>query len=126
RIQQLFQNLISNAIKYMDKPEGIIRIGCEDVSNEWHLYVADNGPGIEAKYFDRIFRIFQTLNSRDDYESTGVGLTIVKKIVDLHGGRIWVESEKGQGARFVFSLPKSANQPVIENKQYEGSSKTMA
>jgi PAS domain S-box-containing protein len=105
RIIQVFQNLLSNAIKYMDKPRGHIRIGCVEENGFWNFSVADNGPGIEEKHFERIFRIFQTLSSRDEFESTGVGLTVVKKIVELYGGKIWVESKLGEGSTFFFTLP---------------------
>jgi PAS domain S-box-containing protein len=106
RITQVFQNLLSNAIKYMDKPQGDIVIGCTEEGNFWRFRVSDNGPGIEAKDFERIFKLFQTLTRRDDSESTGIGLTIAKKIVELYGGRIWVESEVGQGTTFFFTFPK--------------------
>jgi PAS domain S-box-containing protein len=106
RITQVFQNLITNAVKYMDKPEGQVVVGCQDAGDCWQFSVADNGPGIEEKYFDRIFKIFQTLVPRDEFESTGVGLTLVKKIVELYGGRVWVESELGKGSTFCFTLPK--------------------
>jgi len=106
RITQVFQNLMSNAVKYMDKPQGQIRIGCVEEESCWRFSVTDNGPGIEEKYFEKIFQMFQTLSPRDEFESTGVGLTVVKKIVETHGGRIWVESKVGEGSRFLFTLPK--------------------
>jgi len=107
RIIQVFQNLIGNAVKYMDKPEGHIRIRCIEEDGFWKLSVADNGPGIEEKHFERIFQIFQTVSSvRDKYKSTGIGLTIVKKIVEIYGGKIWVESELGEGSTFSFTFPK--------------------
>ncbi len=106
RIGQVFQNLIGNAAKFMDKPEGTIRIGCVADGEYYTFSVSDNGPGIEEKHFDRIFQIFQTLLSRDQFESTGVGLALVKKIVDMYGGRVWVESRVGQGSTFFFTLPK--------------------
>ena len=106
RIRQVFQNLISNAVKYMDKPKGRISIGCADEATRWKFNVTDNGPGIEEKYYDKIFKIFQTLKPRDEYESTGIGLTIVKKIVELYGGKIWVESTVGQGTTFFFTVLK--------------------
>jgi signal transduction histidine kinase len=107
RITQVFQNLLSNAIKYMDKPQGNITVGCVQDDGFWKLSVADNGPGIERKDFERIFKLFQTLARRDDCESTGVGLTVAKKIVEIYGGRIWVESEVGRGSTFFFTFPKS-------------------
>ena len=113
RITQVFQNLLSNAIKYMDKPKGEIKIGCVEEDGYWKLHVADNGPGIDKKYYTKIFQIFQTLNPRDEIESTGVGLTLVKKIVEMYGGRIWIESTVGHGSTFFFTLPKKEN---VEDK----------
>jgi len=106
RMEQLFQNLIENAIKYMDKDKGIIKVACVDKETEWEFSVSDNGPGIDRKYHDKIFQIFRTLSARDKHESTGIGLTLVKKIITLYGGSIWVESEEGNGAAFFFTLPK--------------------
>ncbi|MBN1359414.1 MAG: PAS domain S-box protein [Sedimentisphaerales bacterium] len=109
RVSQVFQNLITNAVKYMDKPQGQITVTCVEDGNAWKFSVTDNGPGIEEKYFERIFRIFQTLAPRDEFESTGVGLTLVKKIVELYGGKVWVESVVGQGSTFHFTLPKQSS-----------------
>jgi len=106
RITQVFQNLLSNAIKYMDKPQGQIKIGCIEENGFWKFSIADNGPGIEEKYYEKIFQMFQTLLSRDEFESTGVGLTVVKKIVEMYGGKIWVESKVGEGSTFYFTLSK--------------------
>jgi len=106
QITQVFQNLLSNAINYMDKAQGRITISCTDDGNYWKFSVTDNGPGIEEKHFDRIFKVFQTLTPRDESERTGIGLSVVKKIIELHGGRIWVESEPGRGSSFYFTLPK--------------------
>lgn len=106
KLQQVFLNLIHNAIKYNDKEDIQVEIGCEDAGNDWKFFVKDNGPGIEARYHEKIFVIFQTLNARDEVESRGVGLAIVKKIIEEEGGKIWVESEKGKGATFYFSWPK--------------------
>ena len=105
RLGQLFQNLIDNAIKFMDKPKGLIKIGCRKDSNFWEFYVSDNGPGIEEKYFDRIFQIFQRLISRDKQEGTGVGLSLVKRVVQIYGGNIWLKSKPGEGTSFYFTLP---------------------
>ncbi len=110
RITQVFQNLLSNAIKYMDKPHGEISVGCEEAEGFWKFSVRDNGPGIEEKYFDRLFKLFQTLERRDSRESTGVGLAIVKKIVEGYGGKVWVESEIGRGSAFFFTLPRTPEQ----------------
>ena len=106
RMLQLFQNLLSNAIKYLDKPEGLIRVGRVEHEDEWEFSISDNGPGIEPRHFQRIFQLFQTLAPRDRVESTGVGLALVKKIVELYGGRVWVESQPGTGSTFYFTLPK--------------------
>jgi Na+/proline symporter/nitrogen-specific signal transduction histidine kinase len=107
RLQQVFENLVDNAIKFMDKPEGDIRINCVDEGTRWRFCVADNGPGIDRRYHEKIFQIFQTLAPRDQKESTGIGLTLVKKIIDLNGGQVWVESEEGSGSRFFFTLAKN-------------------
>jgi len=116
RIMQVFQNLLSNAVKYMDKPQGQITIGCVEENGFWKFSVADNGPGIEEKYFEKIFQIFQTLSPRDEFESTGVGLSVVKKIVELFGGKIWVESKLGEGSTFFFTLPKEKSEVADDAK----------
>jgi two-component system sensor kinase FixL len=105
-LTQLFQNLIGNAIKYNDKAEGRVRVTCSEEDKDWHFAVIDNGCGIPRKQFGRIFDMFTTLRARDQYESTGVGLPIVKKIVESHGGRVWVESEEEQGSTFHVCWPK--------------------
>ncbi|HEY0858881.1 MAG TPA: PAS domain S-box protein [Albitalea sp.] len=107
RAQQLFQNLLSNAIQYMDKPRGEILVDCRPASAGWHFRVRDNGPGIERRHWERVFQLFQSLTKRNSSESTGIGLSLVKKIVEMHGGRIWLESEPGQGCTFHFTLPRS-------------------
>jgi len=104
RIMQVFQNLLSNAVKYMDKPQGHIKIGCVEEKGFWKFSIADNGPGIEEKFFEKIFQMFQTLSPRDEFESTGIGLTVVKKIVEMYGGKIWLESKLGEGSTFFFTL----------------------
>ena len=106
RIQQLFHNLVSNAVKYMDKPQGEIDVGWADEGAHWRFHVRDNGPGIAERHFERIFQLFQTLAPRDRVESTGVGLALVKKIVEMYQGRVWLESELGKGTTFYFTLPK--------------------
>lgn len=107
RLEQVFSNLIGNAIKYMDKEKGEVDISCRKTDAFWEFSVADNGPGIEEKYYEKIFQIFQTLHPRDEMENTGIGLSIVKKIVDQYGGRVWVESEVGKGSTFRFTVPLS-------------------
>ena len=104
---QVFQNLISNAIKHMGKPSGKIAVSCADAGEFWEFRVKDDGAGIDEKHFDRIFKIFQSLKPRDELESTGIGLTLVKKIVETNGGRIWVESKVGEGSEFHFTIPKT-------------------
>lgn len=106
RMEQVFQNLIDNAVTYMDKPQGAVKIGCGDEETHWKFSVSDNGPGVDKQYHDKIFQIFQTLAPRDEHESSGVGLTLVKKIVEQYGGSIWVASESGKGSTFYFTLPK--------------------
>ena len=108
RIQQIFQNLLSNAIKYADKPQSKISIACSDEGEHWKLSITDNGPGIESRHFEKIFQLFQTLAPRDRIESTGVGLALVKKIVEMYGGHIWIESTMGEGSTFFFTLPQTA------------------
>jgi PAS domain S-box-containing protein len=108
RLSQVFQNLLSNAVKYMDKPKGLIQIGCIKEEQFWKFSVSDNGPGIDKKDFERIFKVFQTLAPHGTFESTGIGLTVVKKIVELYGGKIWLESKVGEGSTFFFTLPKQA------------------
>ena len=110
RIMQLFQNLLSNAVKYMDKAKGKISIDCVEEPDFWKFSVADNGPGIEEKHFEKIFQIFQTISQHEVSESSGVGLAIVKKIVELYDGKVWVESEINRGSTFFFTLPKQKSQ----------------
>ena len=118
-VMQLFQNLLSNAIKYMDKPEGLIKIGCKQEGEFWQFSISDNGPGIEERHFERIFKMFHVLSVQEKIDSTGVGLTVVKKIVELYGGRIWLESSVGQGSTFFFTFPTQEN--AIANEQLQTS-----
>lgn len=120
RLGQVFHNLIGNAIKYMDKPQGRVEIRWRDEGHTWEFAVSDNGPGIEEKYFEKIFQMFQTLAPRDQRESTGVGLPIAKKIVELYGGSIWVESTPGAGATFFFTLPKQGTESPQPTCNAEG------
>ena len=107
----------------MDKPDGFIKLSFKDIGNKWQFGITDNGPGIDKKHHERIFRIFQTLHPRDEVESTGIGLTLVKKIVELHGGTVWVESEVGVGSTFYFTLAKSLETNVKLNLESEQDSK---
>jgi len=109
QILQVFQNLLCNAIKHMDKPKGQIRVGCVEEDNFWKFSVTDNGPGIDKRHFEKIFKMFQTLSPRADVDSTGIGLSIVRKIAELNGGNAWVESEVGKGSTFFFTLQKVAS-----------------
>ncbi|WP_426492876.1 sensor histidine kinase [Hymenobacter sp. 102] len=118
QLQQVFTNLISNAAKYHHQPrQGVVRIGCVEGPKFYTFSVADNGPGIAPEYHERIFVIFQTLTERDTLESTGVGLAIVKKIVERQGGSIHLESTEGQGATFVFTWPKEPARRTEENQK---------
>ncbi|MAD97248.1 MAG: PAS domain-containing sensor histidine kinase [Flavobacteriaceae bacterium] len=101
---QLFQNLISNAVKFIDKPDGLIKIDCAELENHYQFSIADNGIGIAEKYHDKIFQIFHSL--KKSKESTGIGLSIVKKIIDNYDGKIWLESQPGEGTTFFFTLKK--------------------
>jgi signal transduction histidine kinase len=105
-LEQVFANLISNAVKYNNKAQGKIVIEGTDKGDHYQFSVSDNGTGIQQEYFEKIFLIFQTLRERDAFESTGVGLAIVKKIIDDHQQKIWVESKYGHGATFTFTWPK--------------------
>jgi len=113
QILQVFQNLLSNAVKYIDKPKGQIKIGCLEQDAFWKFSVTDNGPGIEKRHYERIFKLFQTLSPSDGIENTGIGLSIVKKIVEINGGSVSVESEVGKGSTFVFTLPKQTSDVTV-------------
>jgi light-regulated signal transduction histidine kinase (bacteriophytochrome) len=106
-LRVLYMNLISNALKFTSKCDNIfIEIGCKNEDGEHVYYVKDNGVGFNMKYADKLFRVFQRLHRADEYEGTGVGLANVQRIVQRHGGRIWVTSEVNKGTAFYFILEK--------------------
>ncbi len=112
QLAQLFQNLIANSLKY--RQEAVkIRISVSRESNEWIFRVKDNGIGIDLQFADKIFKVFQRLHGKHEYEGTGIGLAICKKITELHGGRIWFNSKIGKGSTFYFSLPVVSDNPVF-------------
>jgi light-regulated signal transduction histidine kinase (bacteriophytochrome) len=109
-IKSVFRNLLSNAVKFAKRDERpVIYISSKDLGKEFQFTVKDNGIGIDNSYKDRIFVIFQRLHTRKQYPGTGIGLSICKKIVELHGGRIWVESEPGKGSSFHFTISKNVS-----------------
>jgi signal transduction histidine kinase len=130
QLRQIFQNLIANAIKFHGAEPPVVHVSARqtfEVSQTlrqtqgtlskvsapvWEFAVRDNGIGMEPQFFERIFVIFQRLHSRSEYPGTGIGLAVCKKIVERHGGRIWVESAPGQGTTFYFTLPAVDPQPA--------------
>ena len=102
----------------MDKPQGQIRIDCLEKADCWQFSINDNGPGIKEEYFERIFQMFQILVSEDEFDSTGIGLAIVKRIIETYGGNIWVESEFGYGSTFFFTVPKHNSEIKNAESQY--------
>ena len=110
QILQLFQNMVGNALKYNESKSPEIEVGYIQEPDDYKFYVKDNGIGIDPKYFEKIFIVFQRLHNKNKYSGTGIGLSICKKIVTQHGGKIWVESEEGNGAIFYFTIPKSKHE----------------
>ena len=114
QLSQLFQNLLSNAIKFQTDTPPIVHIAAEKQDDCWQFSVKDNGIGIDPTSSMRIFDVFHRLHSRDSYPGTGIGLAICKKIIERHGGNIWVQSKKGMGATFYFTLPLSENSSNLQ------------
>ena len=103
---QVWQNLVGNAIKFRGELPLEIHIGVERDAGGWRFAVRDNGIGIDPQYFERVFLVFQRLHTRSKYAGTGIGLALCKKIIERHGGKIWIESQPGQGSTFYFTLPE--------------------
>ncbi|MBF0296180.1 MAG: response regulator [Magnetococcales bacterium] len=115
RAEQIFHCLLDNAVRHMGKPVGVVRVARIDADEEphWKFRVSDTGPGIEERYFEKIFAIFQTLQPRDEAENAGMGLALVRKIVEKYAGQVWVESRPGEGSHFFFTLPKELT-PMLQ------------
>jgi signal transduction histidine kinase len=110
---RLFQNLIGNALKYRGDKTPVVHVSAQRADSEWVFSVIDNGIGIEPQYYERVFQIFQRLHKRDEYSGTGIGLAVCKRIVERHGGRIWVGSEAGKGSIFHFTIPHNVREDVV-------------
>jgi len=105
QLAQVFSNLIGNAIKFKSEQAPRIHLSAKKGKGHWVFSVSDNGIGIDPQYFERIFILFQRLHNRQDYGGTGIGLAVSKRIVERHGGRIWIESQSEKGSTFFFTLP---------------------
>jgi signal transduction histidine kinase len=130
RMQRVWVNLLSNAIKYVQPGEiPVVTVGStgrrtQGAREEWALYVRDNGIGIAPEYHQQIFEVFRRLHTHEQYEGTGAGLAIVKRVVEFHWGRVWVESQEGQGSTFWFTLPHVPAMDQREARRDENSSPT--
>lgn len=107
KMLQVFQNLIGNAIKYKGEEKLVIEINSKELDQDWQISIKDNGIGIEPQYHETVFELFNRLHSATDYTGTGIGLAVCKKIIEIHGGKIWVQSDLYKGAEFIFTLPKN-------------------
>jgi signal transduction histidine kinase len=114
RLSQVFRHLIGNAIKYRGERPPEIRVSVAEQKSEHRICIRDNGIGIDPKYFDNIFVLFKRLHGRE-LSGSGVGLAVCKEIVEHHGGRIWVESQPGEGSSFCFTLPKVSGERVASS-----------
>jgi C4-dicarboxylate-specific signal transduction histidine kinase len=124
QMKQLLTNLISNAIKFRGAHKPLIEVSATESPANWTFAVRDNGIGIDPHYIDKLFHMFQRLHTKDEYPGTGIGLAISKKIVERHGGRIWVDSEPGKGSTFYFTLPNGSIQS-LRNEQMNGRRKRL-
>jgi light-regulated signal transduction histidine kinase (bacteriophytochrome) len=111
QLRQLFQNLIGNGIKFVEEGQPLIHVQAEQQGRDWRFSVADNGIGIDPRHAERIFAVFKRLHGRETYPGSGIGLSICKRIVERHHGRIWVEQNEGGGSRFCFTIPVSQERP---------------
>jgi light-regulated signal transduction histidine kinase (bacteriophytochrome) len=108
-LQQLFLNMLTNSLKYTKEKKPIIEIGVSEDSHYWIFFIRDNGIGIEKQYHEEIFVIFKRLHNNSEYSGTGIGLSICKKIIEAHNGKIWVESSIDKGSTFYFTISKNIN-----------------
>ena len=115
-LRQLFTNLVGNAVKFRGAGPAQVHVGTARDGPMWGFSVADNGIGIDPAQAERIFEVFKRLHPRDRYPGTGIGLAICRKVVERHGGRIWVESQPASGATFWFTLPAAANARGIDDR----------
>lgn len=115
QLAQVFQNLIDNALRYRGADAPIIHVSAHSLGGEWQFCVSDNGIGIEERHFERVFEMFERLHTASEYEGTGMGLAICRRIVQRHGGRIWLQSAPGQGSKFFFTLPQVASEAAAEH-----------
>jgi PAS domain S-box-containing protein len=121
----VFQNLISNALKFCNQPPPRIHVSAERDGAQWRFSIRDNGIGIDPQSFERIFGVFQRLHTRAEYPGTGIGLAICKKIVERHGGRIWLESAPGKGSTFYFTVPEAQQQPAQRDTEVRSGSRNV-